>query len=399
MRQEFLPFSPPSIGDAEIAEVVEALRSDWITTGPRTKRFEELFADACSSPGAVAVASCTDALQVALASLGVTSGDAVFTTTMTFCSTAHVIEHVGATPVLVDVDPSTLNICPIRLREAIQRTIEVGKLKPRAIMPVHFAGQPCDMASIDKIAEEFGMDIVEDAAHAFLADANGRRIGDPTAPAGVARLTAFSFYATKNLTTAEGGMLTGPPDLLDESRLWVLHGMNRDAWNRYGKGGSWYYEVVRPGFKCNMTDLQAAIGLVQLERIDEFQCRRREIVEVYDSGLSGHPAIEVPTASTTKDSALHLYPIRLRLDRWSIDRGEFIERMAELNVGTSVHFIPVHLHPFYADKYRLRPEHFPVASREYERLTSLPLNNQMTTGDAADVVSAVLELADQYSKS
>ena len=213
------------------------------------------------------MASCTDALQVALAALSIGPGDAVFTSPMTFCSTVHVIEHVGATPVLVDIDPETLNICPDKLLAAIERVVSDGQLRARGIIPVHYAGHPCDMGSIDAVAVEFALAIVEDAAHALPAVVDGRTIGDPQAPEGVTRATAFSFYATKNLTTAEGGMLTGPPEFLEEARLWSLHGMSRDAWKRYGQGGSWFYEVVRPGFKCNMTDLQAAIGLVQLDRL------------------------------------------------------------------------------------------------------------------------------------
>lgn len=398
MRNEFLPFSPPSIGEAEIAEVLATLRSDWITTGPKTKQFEGAFSDRVHSGGAVAVASCTDGLQVALAALGIGPGDAVFTTPMTFCSTVHVIEHVGATPVLVDIDPETLNISPELLEIAVRRTIAAGVSIPRCIIPVHYAGHPCDMAAIDRIAADHSLAIVEDAAHALPATVDGRTIGDPSAPSGVVRATAFSFYATKNLTTAEGGMLTGPADFLEEARLWSLHGMNRDAWNRYGEGGSWYYEVVRPGFKCNMTDIQAAIGLVQLDRLSEFQAARRDIVDLYVRELGEVPSIQLPTERSNVESALHLFPIRLDLDALTIGRGEFIEELGKLRIGASVHFIPIHLHPYYADKYDLRPDDFPVALEQYERLVSLPLNNKMSIHDAQDVIEAVQDIAERYSR-
>lgn len=395
MRTEFLPFSPPSIGDAEIAEVVQSLGSDWITTGPKTKAFEDAFAARVNAPSALAVSSCTDALQIALAALGVGVGDAVFTTTMTFCSTVHVIEHVGATPILVDVDPCTLNMSPARLVEAIERVAAAGTLTPRCIMPVHYAGHPCDMAAIDQIAVDHGLPIVEDAAHALPAVVDGRMIGDPSGPPGLIRATAFSFYATKNLTTAEGGMLTGPPGLVDEARLWSLHGMSRDAWKRYGKGGSWFYEVIRPGFKCNMTDIQASLGLVQIDRLPDFQRHRRQIVDLYNQELAELP-LDVPPELANVESGLHLFPIRLHLDQLSIDRSQFIDELTELNIGSSVHFIPIHLHPYYAEKYSFARSDFPVAVAAYERLVSLPLNNKMTVDDARDVVEAVRSVCEQH---
>lgn len=394
MRETFLPFSPPLIGEEEIDEVVDTLRSDWITTGPKTKRFESAFADYVNSPAALAVSSCTDALLVALAALGVGPGDAVFTTTMTFCSTVHVIEHLHAHPVLVDIDPVTLNLDPQKLNTAIDEVRSQGELLPRCVIPVHYAGQPCDMTAIDEICRANGLNIVEDAAHALPAAVGGRTIGDPSSPDGLVRATAFSFYATKNLTTAEGGMLTGPADFLDEARLWSLHGMSRDSWRRYGQGGSWYYEVIRPGFKCNMTDIQAALGLHQLDLLGGFQSRREAVVERYWSQLGGHPAIELPTVGDGVTSAHHLFPIRLHLDRLRIGRAEVIERLATLNIGTSVHFIPVHQHPYYRDKYKLSDEQFPVASSQFERLVSLPLNPRLTDSDVDDVVSAVRQVLD-----
>lgn len=393
VRSEFLPFSPPTLFDEDLAEVLDTLRSDWITTGPKTKLFEEHFAEYVHSPLAIAVASCTDALQVALAALGVGPGDAVFTTTMTFCSTVHVIEHLGATPVLVDIEPDTLNLSASCLADAIDRVSREGRLSPKAVIPVHYGGHPCDMDSIDAIAAQHGLAIVEDAAHAFPAAVGDRMIGDPTAPDGVTRAVAFSFYATKNLTTAEGGMLTGPPDFIAEARLWSLHGMSRDAWKRYGKGGSWFYEVVRPGFKCNMTDIQASLGLHQLTRLAELQERRQAVVEIYQEGFADLHSIELPTELPGYRSAWHLYPIRLHLDQLKIDRSAFIDELARYNIGTSVHFIPVHTHPYYRDRYDYKPDDFPVAWNEFQRLISLPLNPRMKPDDARDVVDAVLEIA------
>jgi dTDP-4-amino-4,6-dideoxygalactose transaminase len=398
MRESFLPFSPPLLGQDELNEVADTLRGDWITTGPKTRQFEQDFAAYVASPGALAVSSCTDALQVALAALGVGPGDAVFTTTMTFCSTVHVIEHVGAHPVLVDIDPVTLNLDPDALRSAIDETIRGAQLTPKAVMPVHYAGHPCDMASIDAIATSFALDIVEDAAHALPAVVDGRTIGDPTSPKGLIRATAFSFYATKNLTTAEGGMLTGPEEFLEEAKLWSLHGMSRDAWKRYGKGGSWFYEVVRPGFKCNMTDIQAAIGLHQLKRLEQLQTRRGEIVAAYAEQLRQVPAIQLPVELPSVASARHLFPIRLHLEQLDIDRAAFINELTARNIGTSVHFIPVHLHPYYRDKYGFTADDFPNAWREYQRLVSLPLNPRMSDQDVADVVEAVGATVDAHGR-
>lgn len=398
MRSTFLPFSPPLLGDEEITEVLDTLRGSWLTTGPKTKRFEKEFASLVHSPDALAVSSCTDALQVALAALGIGEGDAVFTTTMTFCSTVHVIEHVGARPVLVDVEPATMNIDPAALSAAVEQVVAEGRLRPRAIIPVHFGGHPCDMEAIEAVAAAHDLALVEDAAHALPAAYRGRTIGDPHAPSSIVRATAFSFYATKNITTGEGGMLTGPDDFLEEARLWSLHGMSRDAWKRYGKGGSWFYEVIRPGFKCNMTDIQAAIGLRQLERLDGFQARRREVVQQYEDLLGDCDALDLPVERDDVVSAWHLFPIRLRLDALDIDRAAFIEELTNRNIGASVHFIPIHVHPYYRDRYRYAPEDFPVAWREYQRLISLPLHPGLTDADVRDVGAAVLDVVSAHHR-
>lgn len=368
----------------------DALRSGWITTGPRVAQFEGDFATAVGAPGALAVSSCTDALQIALAALGVGSGDAVFTTAMTFVASVHVIEHVGATPVLVDIDPATLNIDPARLEEAIATTARDGRLRPRAVIPVHHSGQPCDMASIIDIARRYGLAVVEDAAHAIGAAYDGVPIGAPIPD--LEHAIAFSFYATKNLTTGEGGMLTASEALLDEARLWSLHGMSRDAWNRYGEGGSWFYEVIRPGFKCNMTDVQAAIGLHQLRRLGGFQRRRRELVARYRSGLEDLLEIELPVESSGTTHAWHLFVVRLHDATLKIDRGQLIGELAQRQIGASVHFIPIHLHPYYRDKYGFEPGDYPIAHREYHRMVSLPLYPGMEDSDVDDVVEAIHDI-------
>jgi dTDP-4-amino-4,6-dideoxygalactose transaminase len=385
MRDEFLSFSPPAVGEEEVAEVSEALRSGWITTGPRVTRFEAAFAEVVGAEAALGLSSGTDAMLIGLAALGVGAGDEVITTPLTFCSTAHVIEQVGATPVLVDVEFDTLCIDPALVEAA------VGP-KTKAILPVHLYGHPCDMRALLEIARVNGLVIVEDAAHSLPASESGKMVGS------IGDFTAFSFYATKNLTTAEGGMLTGSKELVDRARPWALHGMSHDAHTRYESGGSWYYDVVLPGFKSNMTDLQAALGLQQLDKLEGFQRRRREIVNRYNQAFSEMPGIVVPVERSEVESAWHLYVIRLVLERLTIDRARFIEELAARNIGTSVHFIPVHLHSYYRDKYGFRPEDFPVAFDAYQRIISLPLHPMLTDRDVDDVVEAVTEIAKNHGR-
>lgn len=390
MRESFLSFSPPAIGDEEIAEVVASLRSDWLTTGPRVREFEERFAEFVGAPGAVALNSATAAMHVALAVLGIGPGDEVITTTLTFCSSVHVIEHVGARPVLVDVEPDTLNIDPERVRAAITP-------RTRAILPVHLYGHPADMDALLAIAREHRLAVVEDAAHALPAGHCGGMVGRPAED--VPNLAAFSFYATKNLTTGEGGMLTGPPELLNAARTWALHGMSRDAYRRYEADGTWRYDVVLPGFKYNMADLQAAIGLVQLRRLRELQRRRSEIVRRYDRAFGGLPELQVPTERPDVESARHLYVLRLNLDRLTLDRAGLIRELTARRIGSSVHFIPIHHHTYYRERYRYPEGSFPVADREFERIVSLPLSPRLTDRDVDDVVEAVSEIVEGSRRS
>lgn len=379
MRQTFLPFSPPYIGDEEINEVVDTLRSDWITTGPKTRRFEQDFKEYIGAPGALALNSWTAAAHTALVTAGLGPGDEVVTTTLTFAATANIVEHVGAKPVLVDVQPDTLNMDPDALAQAISP-------RTKAIIPVHYAGHPCDMDPINEIASQNGILVLEDAAHAIPAKYKGRLIGSGNNPVG------FSFYATKNLATAEGGMLTGSQDFLDRARVVSLHGMSRDAWKRYDKGGSWFYEIVLPGFKYNMTDLQASLGIWQLRKLQDMQQRRREIVQQYQTAFSKFEALELPVERDDVEHAWHLYVLRLNTDLLRINRNQFIEALSERNIGSSVHFIPLHLHPFYRDKYSFKASDFPIAYRAYERMISLPLSPRHTDEDVQDVIEAVTEI-------
>ncbi len=395
MRSEFLAFSPPAIDEEEIEAVTATLRTPWITTGPKTKEFESKFSEFIGTDSALAVSSCTDAMLIALAALDIREGDAVFAPTLTFAATINVIEHLGAEAVLIDCDPVTLNMDTDMLAREVQRVVTEGRLRPRAIMPVHYSGRPVDMDPVVELARQHSLAIVEDAAHALPAVYRSRTIGSPIE--GVTWATAFSFYATKNLCTAEGGMLTGSPDLLEEAALWRLHGMSRDAWNRYGKGGSWYYEIVRPGFKCNMTDIQAAMGLVQLRKLEGLQKRRREVAAAYHAALSPHPAFTCPSSDSQDfQSAWHLYSLRLNLDQLKIDRNEFIDEMTSANIGTSVHFIPIHFHPWFQKRYGLDDSSFPTAQREFHRLVSLPLHPGLSDDDVSDVIEAATRIADEH---
>ena len=384
-RREFLAFSPPLIGEEEISEVVDTLRSDWITTGPKTKRFEKEFAAYLDAPGALALNSCTAGLHTALATLGIGPGDEVITTPMTFAASVNVIEHVGAQPILVDVEPDTLNIDPALVAAAITP-------RTRAVLPVHFAGHPADLDPIAELATTHRLAVIEDAAHALPARYRNRPIGAGGNPA------AFSFYATKNLTTAEGGMLTGDAEFLDRARVVSLHGMSRDAWKRYERGGNWFYEVVVPGFKYNMTDIQAALGLWQLRKLAGFQERRRAVVRLYDEAFGQNDALELPARRPDVEHAWHLYVLRLRPGALRIHRDEFIEELRQRNIGTSVHFIPIHVHPFYRDKYHYQPDSFPVAYGNYQRMLSLPLNPRLADGDVRDVIEAVLDVVRRHRR-
>lgn len=380
MRETFLPFAPPLIGEAEINEVVDTLKSGWLTTGPKTRQFADRFAEYTSAPAALTVSSCTAALHLSLLANDIGAGDEVITTPLTFAASVNVIEHSGATPVLVDVQPDTLNIDLLKIEAAITPAT-------KAIIAVHYAGHPVELDAIRDIADRYDLVLIEDAAHGIGAAYEGQPIGAGDNP------TCFSFYATKNLTTGEGGMLTGSPEFLDRCRMLSLHGMSREAWSRYAAGGKWAYDIAAPGYKYNMTDIQAALGLQQLERFESMQQRRQQVVSQYQAAFGNDPAFETPVTRDNVTHAWHLYVLRLNEGALTIDRNRMIEKLAERNIGTSVHFIPIHLHSFYAKKYGWQADDFPVALNAFNRMLSLPLSPKMSDQDVADVIEAVSDIA------
>ncbi|MBJ6749701.1 DegT/DnrJ/EryC1/StrS family aminotransferase [Geomonas anaerohicana] len=378
----FLPFALPEIGEEEINEVLDSLRSGWLTTGPKTKRFEEEFgAFIGAGTEAVAVNSATAGLHLAMEAIGVGPGDEVITTPYTFTATAEVVRYLGADPVFVDIDPRTFNIDPARLEAAITP-------RSKAIVPVHFAGLACDMEAILAVARRHGLKVVEDAAHALPATCGGRMVGSLGSDA-----TVYSFYATKTITTGEGGMVvTRDPAIAKRCRVMRLHGISRDAFDRYTSNKpSWHYEVVAPGCKYNMTDIAASIGIHQLKKAWSFQEKRSSMAAWYDAALADLPVELPPHPAPGETHAWHLYVLRLKHDA-PVHRDRFIELMAERGVGCSVHFIPLHLHPYWRDRYGFQPEDFPHAYGNYQRSVSLPMYTRMTEADQQRVAAAVREI-------
>lgn len=379
MSESFLPFAKPEIGEEEIAEVVDALRSGWVTTGPKTKQFEADFA-AYLGGGieAISVNSATAGLHLALEAIGVGPGDEVITTTHTFTATAEVVRYLGADPIFVDISAETLCIDI----DAIERAITP---KTRAIMPVHFGGRSADMQAIIVLARKHGIKVIDDAAHALPATCGGQLIGTLAADA-----TIFSFYANKTITTGEGGMfVTKDPELAKRARTMRLHGISRDAFDRFtSKTPSWYYEIVAPGFKYNLTDIASAIGIHQLKKADRFHERRQAIANKYDAGLRDLPIILPPHAAPGDIHSWHLYVIQLD-ESVPVSRDTFVERMFNQGIGCSVHYIPLHMQPYWRDRYNLKPEDFPVSQRVYERTLSLPLYTSMSDADVERVLEAV----------
>lgn len=376
----FVPFARPAVGEAEIAEVVSALRSGWLTTGPRVRAFEEAFASYVGARHAVAVNSCTAGLHLSLFVTEIGPNDEVVTTPLTFCATANVVVHTGATPVFADVDRRTMNLDPGAAAAAMTA-------KTRALLPVHLAGRPADVTALRSLAQRHGLVLIEDAAHCVEGVTAGRKIGT------TGDLTAFSFYATKNLSTGEGGMVTTASDAwAARLRVAALHGMTRDAWSRYENGGSPHYDVVLPGFKYNMMDLQAALGLHQLARLAEMQERRESVWRIYDEGLSSLP-LERPAPVAEGDvHARHLYTVLVDRERCGWTRDALQRALHEEGVGTSVHFRALHLHSFYAERYRLRPGMFPNAEFISERTLSLPLSGATSNDEASRVVEVLTAL-------
>ena len=376
VRRKFLPYFQPSIGKAEIEEVVNTLKSGWLTMGPKTVEFERLIAEYTGAKHVIAVNSCTAALHLSLIAQGIGKGDEVITTPFTFAATGNVVIHAGAMPVFVDIDRATYNIDPEKMERAITK-------KTKAIIPVHYAGQACDMAAIKRIAQKHNLFIIEDAAHAIGAEYKGKKIGT------LSDATCFSFYVTKNITTGEGGAITTDNDkLASKLRILRLHGISRDAWKRYSSAGDWYYEIEECGWKYNMTDMQAALGIQQIKKLAEFIAIRREYAQIYTEELGKIGGVITPHEMKNAKHVYHLYPILLR----SYDRKKFIEELKERNIGCSVHFIPLHLHPFYRRAFKFKKGDFPNSEWVYEREVSLPLYPKMTKRDLRYVINTVADV-------
>jgi dTDP-4-amino-4,6-dideoxygalactose transaminase len=410
-----VPFFRPSIGEGEIENVVACLRSGWLTTGPRTREFETSMAAQVGGKFAVALNSCTAALHLAVEALGLGPGQAVLVPTLTFAASAEVVRYQGAVPLLVDCEPATLNMDLADAARKIEQ-LRAGKtpldpaLRVVGIVPVHVGGMMMDMDRLNAFAREHGLWVVEDAAHAFPAayrpgpltaagapadaDAPWRRCGENTAA-----VTCFSFYANKTITTGEGGMaVTDDQDLADRMRQMSLHGLSHDAWKRYSGKHAWDYRIMAPGYKYNMTDVAAAIGIQQLARAEEMRLERAAIARFFREELADVEQIELPLDPSNRIHSWHLFPIRLRLERLSIDRNTFITELRELGVGCSVHWRPLHLHPYYEETFGWRPAHLPVASAEWVRLISLPLFPGMREEEWRQVAQVVRNLCACYAK-
>jgi dTDP-4-amino-4,6-dideoxygalactose transaminase len=382
-RTEFLVFGAPDIREPEIQEVIDTLRSGWLSTGPRCRKLEQLFCDYIGCKHAIALNSCTAGLELALEALGIGPGDEVITTPLTFCATANVIIHRGATPVFVDVDRNTGNIDPEQIPAAITD-------KTKAILPVHLYGRPCEMDALMSIAMNHGLYMIEDAAHATEAWYRGWKIGT------IGDVTVYSFYATKNLVTGEGGMLvTNSDSVADEVRIKHLHGLTRDAWKRYSQEGFQPYDVVAAGYKYNMMDIQAALGIHQLARLEDNLKVRERHWQAYDDAFAGleelttPPPVTDPARFGKSRHARHLYTILLDLDRLNISRHEFMNSLQRENIGTGVHFTSLHLLSFYRDRFGYKRGDFPNAEFISDRTLSLPLSSALHENDIDDVIKAV----------
>lgn len=388
MRGDCLPFHRPYVGPEEEREVIDTLRSGWLTTAKKTKEFERLFAEYCGCKHAIALNSCTAALHLSLVAAGIGPGDEVITTPMTFAATVNVIIHVGAIPVFVDVEPGTLNIDPSRIEECVTS-------KTRAVIPVHFLGQPCDMDAISRVAEKHGLRVIEDAAHAIETVYKGRKIGT------ISPMTAFSFYSTKNMTTGEGGMLTTDDDELEKKiRILSLHGISLDAWKRYYQKGYAHWDIIYPGYKYNMSDIQASLGIHQLVRLPGFWKKRQEIVSRYNKAFESIPEIGLlrQEAEDGCVNAHHMYVLLLKNELLGRDRDFLMNAIEAENIGIGIHYRAVHTHPYYKEALRYEEGSLPVAEYASERVLSIPLFPTMTDQDVQDVVDAVEKIIAWYRK-
>jgi dTDP-4-amino-4,6-dideoxygalactose transaminase len=383
---KFLPFHVPLIEEEDIQAVTNVLRSDWITTGPKVKEFEREFEKLTQAPHAVAVNSGTAALHLALRAIGIEAGDEVLVPTMTFAATAEVVVYLQAKPILVDCTAEHFNIDP----DEVERSLTP---RTKAIVPVHFGGHPCEMDRLLDIARSRNLRIVEDAAHALPARYHGRMVGT------IGDITCFSFYATKTITTGEGGMATtADEEYADHMRILSLHGISKDAWKRYSATGSWRYEILEAGYKYNLTDLQAALGLVQLSKCQTMWRRRAAIAEKYTRALASFEGFQVPDVQPNIQHAWHLFVILVDPDLLRIHRNQVIEELRHRGIGTSVHFIPLHLHPYYQQRWGYRPGQFPHAERHFERCLSLPIYPRMADEDVDYVIESLKDIAAKFRR-
>lgn len=379
-----VPFHKPYIAEEEIAGVVDTLKSGWLTMGPKTQQFEEAFRNHIGAKYAVVMNSCTACLHLSLRALDLKEGDEVIIPTFTFASTGGVITYFKATPILVDVERETGNINVDQIERKITK-------RTKAIIPVHFGGQPCDMDEISELARSNHIAVIEDAAHALPATYKDMKIGT------ISDVTCFSFYATKTLTTGEGGMATTRnSEWAENMKRLRLHGISGDAWDRYSREGAWFYEVVDAGYKYNITDIQASIGIAQLKKIDEMMAMRSSIAEKYTQAFKDYKEIITPTVKNDRSSSWHLYPIILDIDRIRITRNQFIDELNKANIGTSVHFIPLHRHPFYHKSYGYNPNGFPNAEWLYGRTISLPIYPGMKEEEIYHVIENVSAICSKW---
>jgi dTDP-4-amino-4,6-dideoxygalactose transaminase len=386
MNKDFLFFHKPFISDDEVDEIVDTVRSGWLSMGPKTIKFEEAFNSYIGCKKSIAVSSWTAAGHLTLEAYGIRPGDEVIVPTMTFPATAEIVCYFGAKPVIVDVEEDTLNISLKEIEKAITS-------RTKAIIPVHYAGQPCDMDEIHEIAKSNNLKVIEDAAHSLPATYKGKKVGT------ISDVTCFSFYATKTLSTGEGGMIcTNDEEIAERCTIMRMHGINRDAWKRYTESSSWYYEVVAPGFKYNFTDLQASLGLPQLKKVDQMWQSRKNIAAKYTQALKDNELLTLHGVKENRDSSWHLFPIRLKLEFLKINRAQLIDEMRKLNVGAGVHFMPIHQHIYYNQTFKLDDKNYPVASSVFPKLVSLPIYPGMQDGHVDRVINVLVDLLEKYKK-
>ncbi len=386
MKKEFIHFHKPYFNDDEINEVVDSIKSGWWTTGPKTQIFEKKFSEYLGVKNSLAVSSWTAAAHLALEAIGLKENDEVIVPAITFTATAEIVCYFKAKPVIVDVQKDTFNIDVNEIEKVISKNT-------KAVIPVHYGGQPCDMYEIMDLCKSRNIKVIEDAAHSLPAEYNGKKVGT------IGDVTCFSFYATKTLATGEGGMVcTDDDEIAERVSIMRLHGINKDAWKRYSAEGSWFYEVVAPGFKYNFTDIQASLGIAQLKKIDFLRESRKQIFQKYNAGFKDNSYISLYNVKSDRKSSYHLYPILLDLDRLKISRSEFIEELKNLGIGCSVHFIPLYRHPYYRDTFNLKAEDYPVSEYIYERIITLPIWPGMTDEKIERVIDAVNSICKSKSK-